>query len=343
MEIPPADDGGSITGSVDDCWQTAIEDVGPAGVDKGKGGKYLILPPGHTDKIPDGYITMQSSTYQTYGALRSNPATGSDADVAKAVAYGKRVKVYPLSQAENPPETVYVDAVDVVYDNTIPYDLSFYESLARMVDYEPWLERDKAMIDPLKTLGIEKGKPFKPDAKTKALLEAAITQAHDYLDSRYETFFEPPFDQSARWALPGSKELIECIQSNYAQPDSYPTDARGITYSYAFFSAKHLGEGQFYVMTIKDKDGNGFEGANTYSLHVPPNAPVRLYWSATVYDRATHALIRDLKWSSPSAYRPSRIGTIWFASTAREKRPSTERGNSPRHRSYNDDIKERVL
>jgi hypothetical protein len=45
LEIPPAD-GGSITGSVDDCWQTAIEDVGPAGVDKGKGGKYLILPPG---------------------------------------------------------------------------------------------------------------------------------------------------------------------------------------------------------------------------------------------------------------------------------------------------------
>ena len=51
LEIPPAD-GGSITGSIDDCWQTAIEDVGPAGVDKGKGGKYLILPPGYKDKPP---------------------------------------------------------------------------------------------------------------------------------------------------------------------------------------------------------------------------------------------------------------------------------------------------
>ena len=52
LEIPPAE-GGTIVGSVDDCWQTAIEDVGPAGVDKGKGGKYLTLPPDHKEKVPD--------------------------------------------------------------------------------------------------------------------------------------------------------------------------------------------------------------------------------------------------------------------------------------------------
>src|SRR5579862_5737324 len=55
LEIPPADDG-SITGSIDDCWQTAIEDVGPAGMDKGKGGKYLILPPGYKEQATSGYI-----------------------------------------------------------------------------------------------------------------------------------------------------------------------------------------------------------------------------------------------------------------------------------------------
>ena len=45
LEIPPASDAGSITGTIMDSWQAALEDVGPAGVDKGKGGKYLILPP----------------------------------------------------------------------------------------------------------------------------------------------------------------------------------------------------------------------------------------------------------------------------------------------------------
>ena len=67
LEIPPAE-GGTIVGSVDDCWQAAIEDVGPAGVDKGKGGKYLILPPDYKEKVPDGYIAMPSGNYQTLRA-----------------------------------------------------------------------------------------------------------------------------------------------------------------------------------------------------------------------------------------------------------------------------------
>src|SRR5580658_992474 len=70
LEIPPADQG-SITGSIDDCWQTAIEDVGPAGLDKGKGGKYLLLPPGYKEKLPEGYLPLQSSNYQGYALLRS--------------------------------------------------------------------------------------------------------------------------------------------------------------------------------------------------------------------------------------------------------------------------------
>lgn len=104
LEIPPADEG-SITGSIDDAWQTALEDVGPAGVDKGKGGKYLILPPGYKDKAPDGYIALPSGTYASYAVLRSNLRSGSEADIAKAVAYGKRVKIYSLAQAASPPAT----------------------------------------------------------------------------------------------------------------------------------------------------------------------------------------------------------------------------------------------
>ena len=85
LEIPPADQEDSITGSVDDAWQTALQDVGPAGVDKGKGGKYLILPPGYKEKVPDGYITLPSSIYSGFALLRSNLKTSSEADVAKAV------------------------------------------------------------------------------------------------------------------------------------------------------------------------------------------------------------------------------------------------------------------
>jgi hypothetical protein len=168
LEIPPADEG-SLTANIDNIWQVALEDAGPSGADKGKGGKYLILPPGYTQSIPDGYIPLQSDTYGGYALLRSTPAGGSDADVAKAVAYGKRIKLYPLTQAANPPPTQFVDAIDTVLDSTIPYDLRFFLSLNRIVQDEPWLERDRAMIDPLKSIGIEKGKPFNPNAKAKAI------------------------------------------------------------------------------------------------------------------------------------------------------------------------------
>ncbi len=68
--------------------------------------------------------------------------------------------------------------------------------------------------------------------------------------------------------------------------------------------AKHLGQGQFYLMTIKDKDGEAFHGGDTYRLIVPANAPVNQYWSATAYDRTTHALIRGLSRSSRSSQSP---------------------------------------
>jgi len=308
LEIPPAGegaDGGSITGSVDDAWQTALEDVGPAGVDKGKGGKYLILPPGFKGKAPDDCIPLASLTYTGFVILRSNLTSGSDADVAKAVAYGKRIRFYPLSQAANPPPTTFVDAIDVVFDNTIPYDLRFFQSLDRFVQREPWLERDKAMIDQLKSIGIEKGgKSFSPDAKTRAILEEAAREAHAWIDAGYEGLFSPPFNDGHHWGLPASPAVVEGMQTLFAKPDSYPVDGRSVTYSMAYFSAKHLGEGQYYLMTVKDKAGQSFDGSATYRLTVPKNAPVRLYWSATVYDRATHALIRNQRWSSRSSHTP---------------------------------------
>jgi hypothetical protein len=247
---------------------------------------------------------MPSDTFQGYAVLRSNLKSGDDADVANAVAYGKRVKLYPLSQAANPPATRFVDAIDVVYDNTIPYDLRYFESLNRFVQAEPWLPRDKAMIDMLKSIGIERGKPFDPDAKTRQILEDAAREAHAWLDLQYEAVFSPPFYEGSHWALPASPEVVEGMPTFFSRPDSYPTDGRGVTYSMAYFSAKHLGAGQFYLMTIKDKDGRPFDGGSTYRLNVPANAPVKLYWSVTVYDRATHALIRDQRWSSRSSHTP---------------------------------------
>src|SRR5690349_325461 len=306
LEIPPADEDGSITGSVMDCWQAPLEDVGPAGVDKGKGGKYLILPPGCKEKVPDGYIALPSDNFQGYALVRSILQTGDDAGVAKAVTYARRVKLYPLSQAANPTATTFIDASDVVFEANIPYDVRFFDSLDRMVQREPWLTRDKAMIDVLKSIGIEKGKPFKPDEATRRTLNAAADEARAWLDLKYETMFSPYYE-GRRWALPVLPEVLKGLQTQFSNPDSYPVEGRGVTYTMAFFSPKRsggAGGGSFYLMTIKDKEDKAFDGGSTYRLAVPANAPVKQFWSATAYDRATHGLIRDMTWASQSSQTP---------------------------------------
>jgi hypothetical protein len=267
LEIPPADEG-TIVGSLMDIWQTPLEDVGPAGVDKGKGGKYLILPPGYSEAIPDGYIPLPSLNYQGYALLRSILRSGSEEDIAKAVAYAKRIGVYPLSKAANPPRTKFVDAIDVVFDAIIPYDVRFFESLDRMVQAEPWLARDKAMIDQLRTIGIEKGKPFRPDQKTQKILKAAAAEAHAWLETQYESVFSEPYYQGTRWAVPAIPDVIEGMSTTFANPDRYPVDGRGLIYSYAFFCAKHLGAGG----PVLCNDHQGWERPGLRrKQHLPPD------------------------------------------------------------------------
>lgn len=296
----PAADGGSFAANIDTVWQMPLEDAGPYGADKGAGGKYLILPPGYQQKPPDGYIAVRSETFAGYALFRSNLASHSDADIAKAVAYGKRLKVYPLSQTANPPATKFTDATGVLYDSTIRYDLRFFRSLDRIVQTEPWQTRDKAMIDPLKSIGIEKGKPFAPDAVTTSILNTATTEARGFLDRDYDAGF-PPFFPTARWAVPAFPALVKAGSSGYAETEIYPIDARTLTYSIGYIGIKRLGTAQIYLIESKDEDGDELDGGKTYRLHVPPNPPVEQYWSVTAYDRQTHALIKNM----PRASRTS--------------------------------------
>ena len=330
LEMPPAE-GGAIVGTLMDVWQMPIEDVGVAGVDKGQGGKYLILPPDYEGSVPDGYIPMPSKTYQTWALLRSTIESDSDAGIARSVEYAKQVKLYPLSEAANPPATTYVDAVDVLYDANIPYDLRFFESVNRVVQTEPWLERDKAMIDTLRSIGIEKGKPFSPDEQTKQILNTSIAEAKAWIDAQYVAAYATPFNEGTHWAVPVDPEFIPEAQAEYTNPDSYGVDARGVTYTFVYFTPKRWGEagsGSFYFFAIHDSNGRDLDGSNTYRLQVPPNVPVNLFWSVVAYDRETHGLIRDMSHPTRASNTPELVTNedgsvdVWFAPEAPEGKES---------------------
>ena len=113
----------------------------------------------------------------------------------------------------------------------------------------------------------------------------------------------PFFSATSRWTVPAPPDLVKAAQEAYADPNSYPIDTRALAYSYAFVGIKRLGAGQFYLISIRDKDGQSFDGGQTYRLTVPANPPVEQYWSVTAYDRQTHALIKNM----PRASRSSQI------------------------------------
>jgi hypothetical protein len=280
-----------------------MADIGPDGVDKGKGGKYLVLAPGFRGNVPDGYIALTSDTYAGYALLRSNLISHSAADIAKANDYGKRTKVYPLSAAASPAPTKFADASPVLFDSTIKYDVSFFENLNRVVQDEPWIDRDRVMIDMLKSIGIEKGKPFNPDEKTRAILNDAIDEARALLEARYEAGM-PEFNPGIHWTLPAMPDLIASYGTSYGDPNAYPVDSRGVGYTYAFVGIRILGVAQFYLISIKDKDGRPYEGNKTYRLRVPANPPVKDYWSVTAYDRQIHTVIKGMPYASRSSQIP---------------------------------------
>jgi hypothetical protein len=296
IEVPPAD-GGSLAGNIVTTWQMPLEDAGPEGADKGEGGKYLVLPPGSIDNPPEGYIVLRSDTFGGFALLRSNLASHSDADIAKSVEYGKRIKIYPLAQSTAPPPTRFTDAYDVLFDSTIHYDASFFQTLNDVIQKEPWIDRDRLMIDQLKSLGIEKGKPYKPNKATEQALDAAAREAHAELSARYDAGFYRMVDEY-RWFPAAMPEVVRAVSTGYGNPDEYPVDARGVTYTLGFTGIKRIGTAQFYLMANKARDGKDFYGAKRYRLVVPAGAPVKQYWSVTAYDRETHALIRNMSRAS---------------------------------------------
>lgn len=302
LEIPAATADSVIVGTIDASWQNALVDVGPEGADKGRGGKYLITPPGYAEKPPAGYIVVPTETNQGFAILRSNFKSRSDADIAAATEHGKLVKLYPLKAG--PQASVAVDMYDKPFEANIQYDWRFFESLHRFIQAEPWLTRDKVMIEQLRTLGIEKGKPFAPDDRMKAVFDAAAQEAHAYITAKYESYFEPSFFEGSRWGLPVPAETRDGLENAFTTPGVYALDGRAVMYHMAYFSPKHLGTAQFYLLNIHDNHGQPLDGTKSYQFTVPPNAPVKQYWSVTLYDRDTHALIRETSHGSRGSNVP---------------------------------------
>ncbi len=288
LDIPPASDRAMIFGSAVDIWEVPIADMGPAGLDKGRGGKYLFLPPGYTGEVPESYFAVPMETYNIFVALRLIPRNG--ASFTEAANYAMEINAYPLAEANNPPAGNYID----IYDKHLPtlpqYDLSYFEDILEMLNEEPLLERDKVMGGMLASIGIEKGKPFKPEGKVRRALERAAMDGKNYLDFLFTTpgHAWEKFWTDRQWmsvVAPSSEGFV------FDEGDKLLLDARGAMFSFVTFAPRQLGKASAYMVATKSADGAPLSGDENYKLTVPTDVPVRDFWSIIVYEFDTRSFI----------------------------------------------------
>jgi len=297
VEVPAATDKANFFGTFIDGWQTPIADVGVNGDDKGKGGKYLFLPPSYDGDVPEGYLVYRPNTYNVHIGFR--PVTGEKGTFEDTIAYGKTLRVYPLAEAANPPATRFFDAYPKDW-NTLPnYDIRYFEDLATIINNEPVLERDKAMMALLAGIGIEKDKPFKPDAETKRALEEGVKLAYAAMQSYFTTpgkAMIPFWEGGSQWQVWNFAEGQPQAGFPFVDDNRILIDQRaGGSYFWITFLPKNLGGSTFYLTGLRDSDKQLLDGKSTYRLRVPADTPARDFWSVIVYSMKTKGFIQNVE------------------------------------------------
>ncbi len=291
VELPP----GAYIGLINDHNQSWVLDMGIPGPDGGKGGKHLVLPPDYKGKVPKGYHVGKSATYKILLAVRALPVGGDQDKALKAL---HAIRIYPLSTAKKPKPMAIIDTTDMAMDSTSlkwEDNIQFWEILKRIVDDEPLVEKFTPMYGLLATLGIEKGKPFAPEARTRSILEKAAKAGRDQLIvSAFDS------DRPDRFAWPDRKwEWVGLVpnEAQFETPMGVDLEARDRWFAQAIVTSpamfrRSAGAGSLYWLGVRDGSGAFLDGGKNYKLTIPQPVPGKLFWSVTLYDAQTRSEVQ---------------------------------------------------
>lgn len=294
VESPP-----NTLGIVNDFWFRYVADLGNAGPDKGKGGKFLFVGPGYKGEIPKGYFVYQSPTNGNFLIWRGFMVDG---DPKPGVANIKKyAHIYPLAQANNPPRQKFVNMSGKVFNTVHANDFTFFQELNQIVQEEPAAAQSPELLGLFASIGIIKGKPFNPGDRMKKIL----TEAAAVGNATARALVLAARDKAA-YLYPNSQWKTAFIGGRYdfTSKGVRNLDARTMFHYYATMvtpamSIAKVGVGSQYAFANRDSRGNYLDGSKTYKLHFPPKVPAKDFWSVVIYDNQTRSLLQtDQKYPS---------------------------------------------
>ncbi|MDP6397992.1 MAG: DUF1254 domain-containing protein [Arenicellales bacterium] len=324
VEIPP----GAGPGTVNDAYFRFVIDMGAPGPDRGKGGKYLILPPGYEGEVPEGYFSVESPTYVNWLPLRGFLVDGkTDAAVDM---WTNGLKIYPLSRKDNPPQLEVVNGTGIVMNTVHANDETFFEEIAEVIQREPLEFLDDELRGNLASIGIEKGKEFAPDARMRALLKDGVAIANATARAlafrpRSETIYI--YGEESAWFTAFDGGNYQWLLND--GKGGRNRDARTVFFYIATVNTpamvlEMIGAGSQYALAALDSKGRYLDGANDYQITIPGDVPAKDFWSLVVYDPQTRSMLQtDQPYPSKNNERNRDLvknddgsTTIWFGPKA---------------------------
>jgi hypothetical protein len=287
IELPA----GHTAGGVSDFWQREIAIMGEMSPDQGKGARYLVVPPGQEPPAgaeADGFRPLLSTGVNIMFGFRT-----LDPDPGRARALVEAVRVHPYARRNDPPPTRIVSPDGRPWSGDQPRGLAYWERLHAVYQSEVVDERDRFFLAMLRQLGIEKGRPFAPDERLRRILTEASTAGElmAKANSFAKRFPDVRYWPDRQW------DLVAVLDHSSQRAEGYDQLLERAAWFYeavSFSEAMHSrtpGEGQAYLGSYTDADGQWLDGARPYTLHVPADPPARLFWSVTVYDTESRCLI----------------------------------------------------